>query len=77
MLAGKKNINYFKDMTKEYFVETKYDGERLQVHLEKDKIKVFSRNGVDYNHVYENMLPIFKEKIECDSCILDGEIIVL
>ena len=45
----------------------------MQVHLEKDKIKVFSRNSVDYNHVYENMLPMFK----CDSCILDEEIIVL
>lgn len=44
----------------------------MQVHIDKGQIKVFSRNGVDYNHVYECMFPIFKDKINCDSCILDG-----
>lgn len=77
MLAGKKTINYFKEMDKEFFVETKYDGERLQVHRDGDKIKVFSRNGVDYNHVYESIIPLLKEKVSCNACILDGEIIVL
>ena len=62
---------------KEYFVETKFDGERLQVHMDNKEIKVFSRNGVDYNHVYESMLPIFRDNLKCKSCILDGEIIVL
>ena len=47
------------------------------MHLDNGQVKVFSRNGVDYNHVYENMLEIFKTNIDCDSCILDGEIIVL
>lgn len=79
MLAGKKNMKYFNQngVEKEYFVETKYDGERLQVHIDGDKIKVFSRNGVEYNHVYDSMLDIFKSNIDCDACILDGEIIVL
>ena len=79
MLAGKKNMKYFHQTTveKEYLVETKFDGERLQVHIDGEKIKVFSRNGVDYNHVYESLIPLLKENINCDSCILDGEIIVL
>ena len=79
MLAGKKNMKYFQQtgLDKQLFVETKFDGERLQVHIDGDKIKVFSRNGVDYNHVYEGMIPIIKDNINCDSCILDGQIIVL
>ena len=32
MLAGKKKINFFQDNHKKYFVETKFDGERLQAH---------------------------------------------
>ena len=72
-------MKYFHQTTveKEYLVETKFDGERLQVHIDGEKIKVFSRNGVDYNHVYESLIPLLKENINCDSCILDGEIIVL
>lgn len=58
-------------------METKFDGERLQCHIDKDQIKFFSRNGVDYNHVYYNMIPLIKDSVTCDSCILDGEIIVL
>lgn len=47
------------------------------MHIDKDQIKLFSRNGVDYNHVYYNMIPLIKDHVNCDSCILDGEIIVL
>lgn len=37
MLAGKKKIAYFKDQSERtFFVETKFDGERLQVHKSKD-----------------------------------------
>jgi DNA ligase-4 len=79
MLAGKRAMKFFEESSqeKEYFVETKFDGERLQVHMDNKEIKVFSRNGVDYNHVYESMLPIFRDNLKCKSCILDGEIIVL
>jgi ATP-dependent DNA ligase len=53
MLAGKKKIGYFRDTEHiTYYVETKYDGERLQAHKCKDKIKLFSRNAIDYTKLY-------------------------
>jgi DNA ligase 4 len=53
MLAGKKKINYFQDSSKVYYVETKYDGERLQAHKKGTEVKLFSRNAVDYSKIYE------------------------
>ena len=53
MLAGKKKIGYFKEQENiTYFVETKYDGERLQAHKSKTDIKLFSRNAIDYTKLY-------------------------
>jgi DNA ligase-4 len=64
MLAGKKKIEYFKTETRTFYLETKYDGERLQVHREGDRMKLLSRNGVDYNLVYEDMVNILDESIQ-------------
>lgn len=78
MLAGKKKIVYFKaQMDRTFFVETKFDGERLQVHKRHDEIKMFSRNGVDYTQTYGELVNYFKSQVESDCCILDGEVIVL
>ncbi len=53
MLAGKKKINYFNEGAKKmYYVETKFDGERLQVHKKGSEVKLFSRNAVDYSNLY-------------------------
>jgi DNA ligase 4 len=77
MLAGKKKIDYFKTETRSFYLETKYDGERQQVHFSRDQIKLFSRNGVDNNMVYEDLIAVLKDSIQADACILDGEIIVV
>ena len=52
MLAGKKKINFFQQSQKNYYVETKFDGERLQAHKKGNEIKLFSRNAVDYSKTY-------------------------
>lgn len=80
MLAGKKRIDFFKYQNRSWYVETKYDGERLQVHYDcrqPQKVKLFSRNGVDYNHIYEDFITYFQSSVQADSCILDGEMIVI
>lgn len=38
---------------------------------------MFSRNGVDYTQTYADLTFYFKNQIESDSCILDGEVIVI
>lgn len=64
MLAGKKKIGYFKEQENiTYFVETKYDGERLQAHKSKTDIKLFSRNAIDYTKLYEPFVEILNELI--------------
>ena len=56
MLAGKKKINYFQNSSKLYYVETKYDGERLQAHKKGNEVRLFSRNAVDYSKIYEEFV---------------------
>lgn len=79
-LAGKKKMKYFSStQAKEYFVENKYDGERIQAHIDKtlNKVKLFSRNAIDYTHIYEEIAEMLKDHVQVDSCILDGEVVVL
>lgn len=72
MLAGKKPLEYFDARQKEYLLETKFDGERLQVHISGNEIKMFSRNGKDYSHIYKELIPLLKSNLNADACILDG-----
>jgi DNA ligase-4 len=79
MLAGKlplKQINTILDKTK-VILETKFDGERIQVHIKEDVIKFFSRNSHNYTHIYgPKMSDIIKDNINAKSVILDGEMVV-
>lgn len=67
--------------TKQLFVETKFDGERFQLHMENDRFKYFSRNGYDFSKkfgetynsgLYTPLLQgVFNDNVK--SIILDGE----
>ncbi|GAB1599803.1 DNA ligase 4-like [Argonauta hians] len=68
---------------KAYLIETKYDGERIQLHKKYNEYKYFSRNGHDYSktfgtspfqgtitqYIHQSFLP------SVHSCILDGEML--
>lgn len=66
---------------KVFIVETKFDGERFQMHMENDKFKYFSRRGYDFTKtfgdsyesgVYTPMLEgVFPDHVK--SILLDGE----
>ncbi|XP_071488614.1 DNA ligase 4-like [Diadema antillarum] len=66
---------------KGFYIETKLDGERMQLHKEGDKYKYFSRRSHDYSSSFgENPMEgsltpyianCFKSNIH--TCILDGE----
>ncbi|XP_033127857.1 DNA ligase 4-like isoform X2 [Anneissia japonica] len=68
---------------KPFFIETKVDGERMQLHKDGDKYKYFSRRSHEYSNVFgENSFSgtftqyaakYFKSDVK--SCILDGEVI--
>lgn len=56
--------------------ETKFDGERIQVHKEGNKVMLFSRKGNNVSNTYSTIIPYILSHIKGDSVILDGEILV-
>ncbi|XP_050440237.1 DNA ligase 4 [Adelges cooleyi] len=64
-----------------FYVDTKLDGERFQLHWDKNQFKYFSRKGNDYTDTFgcntssgvlsPHLTKVFKSNVE--SCILDGE----
>lgn len=80
MLAGRKSYVELKKLLSgaELIVETKFDGERIQVHIDDLMIQFFSRNAVDYTTMYGKSLRniILNSMKGLRSCILDGELIV-
>ena len=58
-------------------VETKFDGERIQCHLNENEVQFFTRKGVDYSTIYgPKFSHLIKTSINAKSAILDGEIVV-
>lgn len=64
-----------------FFIETKFDGERFQLHMKDGNFKYFSRNGFDYTQQYGHtyvqgiytpfLNGVFDKSVK--SIILDGE----
>ena len=86
MLAGKLNLAQIREFVKEksdladhIYVETKFDGERIQVHYSMSIVQYYSRNGHDVSQIYGPKLsPVIKSALvsTVSECILDGEIVV-
>ncbi|CAH2223540.1 DNA ligase 4 [Pelobates cultripes] len=83
MLAAIANIQQIeKQMNQQsFYIETKLDGERMQMHKDGDVYKYFSRNGFDYTPQFgatplEGSLTPFIHnvfRLDVQNCILDGE----
>ena len=54
--------------------EIKYDGYRVQAHVDKGKAKVFTRNGYDWTKRFSNIASAFALK---SQSIFDGEVLVI
>lgn len=68
---------------KEYYAETKMDGERFQIHISDGEYKYFSRGGSEYNSFGTNkssgsLTPFIDSlfKVPIKNLILDGEMMV-
>ncbi|XP_019062433.1 DNA ligase 4 isoform X2 [Fukomys damarensis] len=83
MLAAIADIEHIeKDMKQQsFYIETKLDGERMQMHKHGEVYQYFSRNGYDYTEQFgaspsEGSLTPFIHnafKTDVQICILDGE----
>eukprot|EP01060_Flectonema_neradi_P016212 TRINITY_DN22801_c0_g1_i1.p1 TRINITY_DN22801_c0_g1~~TRINITY_DN22801_c0_g1_i1.p1 ORF type:complete len:1027 (+),score=168.26 TRINITY_DN22801_c0_g1_i1:49-3081(+) len=65
--------------TEKMTVEPKYDGERHLLHFQRNikKLMFWTRNAKDYSDVYgPKFLTQALESINCETCILDGELVV-
>ena len=58
-----------------FYVEWKFDGERMLVHKKGNTVKCFTRNGNDYTSKYGDIIgPLILKSVKAENCILDGEI---
>ena len=60
---------------KDWIYEIKWDGYRAIAEIEKDEIKFYSRNGIDFNERFPAIYQALK-KIKHEA-VLDGEIVLL
>jgi DNA ligase-4 len=68
---------------KEFWTETKLDGERIQMHMKNQVFEWWSRNTKDYSDLYGrnfsagSLSPFLKDAFNpiTESCILDGEML--
>ncbi|XP_072434255.1 DNA ligase 4 isoform X1 [Chiloscyllium punctatum] len=83
MLAAIANIKHIEKLmhNQSFYLETKLDGERMQLHKDGDVYKYFSRNGYDYTQQFGDsplqgsLTPFIHNtfKSNLQNCILDGE----
>ncbi|MFC1775045.1 ATP-dependent DNA ligase [Nanoarchaeota archaeon] len=55
-------------------VEEKYDGERIQVHVKKNKIILFSRRLENVTHQFPDVANALKKAVK-QNCIIEGEVV--
>lgn len=55
--------------------EEKYDGERVQVHVDGDNIKAFSRRLTDISAQFPDVIEAVRESVKAEKVVLDGEIV--
>ncbi|MBD3309940.1 ATP-dependent DNA ligase [Candidatus Woesearchaeota archaeon] len=55
--------------------EHKYDGERVQIHKDKDEVKLFSRKLEDITKQYPDLVEYIKEYVKAKKAVIDGEIV--
>jgi len=56
-------------------VETKYDGERLQIHKDKDTVSIFSRRLENISRQYPDVVDYIHEGVKAERAIVEGEVV--
>ncbi len=79
MLAQRvKDIKEIKEnIENEIFVEVKYDGERIQAHLDGNEIILFSRRHENITNQFPDIIEDLKKNIKVKNAILEGEVVAV
>jgi DNA ligase-1 len=56
-------------------LEFKYDGERVQAHITKNEVRLFSRNLNDTSEMFPDVQKILSENLLANEAIVEGEIV--
>ena len=63
----------FQKMQGRLAVEEKYDGERMQAHIKKGKVKLYSRRLEDISSQFPDVIKAIGKNVKCKSCVIEGE----
>lgn len=61
----------------EWLHEVKFDGYRIQAHVNDGKVKLYTRKGLDWTARFGKPITEALAKLDCGNAVLDGEIVVL
>ena len=79
MLADrvKSEKDAIKKFEGEFAAEYKLDGERAQIHKQKNKVVIFSRSLENITYYYPDIVEKISNVLLCDTCILEAEIVAI
>lgn len=79
MLADrvKSESEAIEKMGNEFAVEYKLDGERVQLHIEGDKVMLFSRSLENIESYYPDIMEKIPKTIQADNIILEAEAVAI
>ena len=79
MLADriKSEEDTVKKFQEEFAAEFKLDGERAQIHKQKDRIMIFSRSLENITSYYPDIVEKISEKIVAEDVILEAEVVAM
>ncbi len=60
-----------------FIVEYKLDGERLQIHKEHEKVKLFSRRLLDISKQFPDVCRMINENVSANNVIMEGEVVAM
>ena len=61
----------------EWLHEVKFDGYRIQAHVSRGKVTLFTRKGLDWTAKFGRAVPEALAALDCEDAVIDGEIAVL
>ncbi len=65
------------DKMEKFAVEEKYDGERVQIHKDGDKISIFSRRLDDITAQYPDVIRSLKKQVGAKKAVMEGEVVAV
>ncbi|MBD3407097.1 MAG: ATP-dependent DNA ligase [Candidatus Lokiarchaeota archaeon] len=76
MMAAKKLTSSIEILEKtggKAFVEFKYDGERMQIHKDRNAVTIFSRRQEVITRQYPDVVEYIQRHLDAETCIVEGE----